>query len=87
MQKKYVVVTTTKHRGVFFGLLEVDEREKVELSEARHCLKSGPEGFLGLAAKGPTGASRVGPAVPTLVLYGVTSVSTCTDEARQKWTR
>lgn len=86
MQGKYVVVTT-KHRGVFFGRLKVDEGEKVKLSDCRNCIKWGAEtrGFLGLAAKGPTHNSRVGPAVPETVLYGVTSVSVCTDEARKVW--
>lgn len=86
MQGKYVVVTT-KHRGVFFGRLETDDGEKVKLAEACNCLKWGAEtkGFLGLAAKGPTANSRVGPAVPELVLYGVTSVSLCTDKAREVW--
>jgi hypothetical protein len=80
------VVVTTKHRGVFFGRLEADEGDKVKLAEARNCLRwAGTKGFLGLAAAGPTGQCRIGPAAPELVLYGVTSVSVCSDEARKAW--
>lgn len=87
MFDKYVVVTT-KHRGVFFGKLSVsDGGESVTLTEARNCLRWGAEtkGFLGLAAVGPIGNSRVGPAVPKLRLYGVTSITECTEVARAAW--
>lgn len=82
----YVLVTTS-HRGVFAGFLKSDEGEVVTLAEARNCLYWSQEvrGFLGLAITGPTKSCRVGPAAPEVKLYGVTSVSQCTDEAQKAW--
>ncbi len=83
------VVITTEHRGVFFGtLVELDrEQRTVILADARNCLKWGAEvrGFLGLAAVGPIGRSRVGPAVPRIELAKVTSVTDCTEAAITAW--
>lgn len=84
--KRYVLVTTS-HRGVFFGRLVEDRIETVVLAEARNCLYWSKEtrGFLGLASTGPQGGSKVGPAVPTLTLYGVTCLADCTEKARVCW--
>ena len=99
MVGKYVVVTTANN-GVFFGRLkEVEDADPerdarppiltfaVVLTNARNCLRWGSEtkGFLGLAATGPIGQCRVGPAVLTLRLYGVTSITECTDVACAAW--
>ena len=77
------VIVTTSHRGVFFGTLATDGGDSVTLQDARNIVYWGPatRGFLGLAATGPSPDSRVGPAVPELVLRSVTSVSRCTDAA------
>jgi len=81
------VVVTTKHRGVFFGKLVSHDRDVVVLKDARNVLywDKSAHGFLGLAAKGPSNASRVGPSVPELTLNGVTSLSQCTDVAVAAW--
>ena len=84
---KYVLVTT-KHRGVFAGVLEEDGGEDfVVLTAARNCVywSQSNHGFLGLAQVGPQEGSRVGPKVDRIKLYGVTSCTECTDEAREKW--
>ena len=85
---RYVVITTD-HRGIFFGqLTSLDTATRAGvLTEARNCLKWSSEvrGFLGLAATGPIGSSRVGPAVPRLELTGITSVTDCTPAAAEQW--
>ena len=81
------VLVTTKHRGVFFGTLVEDNDDRVTLKDARNCVSWNVEtrGFLGLAATGPKPGCRIGPAVPSLTLSGVTSVARCTDEAALLW--
>ena len=37
------------------------------------------------ATWGPTYGCKIGPAVPSLLVHGVTSVSECTDEAVAAW--
>jgi hypothetical protein len=84
----YVLVTTDK-RGVFAGRLVKDSGRTVTLADGRNCIYWSTEckGFLGLAAHGPIGDSRIGPPAPELVLHGVTAVALCTDEARAVWER
>ena len=80
------VLVTTVHRGVFFGyLLGEPSKERVVLRNARNVVRwSGTRGFLGLAASGPTDQCRIGPRVPELTLWDITSVTTCTPEAVQR---
>lgn len=86
MLGQYVLVTT-RHRGVFAGVLSRQEGEVVTLTEARNCtFWSRPmRGFLGLAKMGPDTECRIGESVPSLILYGVTSVALCTEAARKRW--
>jgi len=86
IDKQYVVVTTA-HRGVFGGYLDSNDGEQVTLIDASMCLQwtADVKGVLGLAVTGPSRSSRVGPAVPRLVLSGVTAVMDATDEARDAW--
>lgn len=83
------VVVTTAHRGVFFGTLKVrdDVVKTVHLEDARNCVywSSSTRGFLGLAKTGPLNGSKIGPHVPRLDLFDVTSITECTDEAVSKW--
>jgi len=82
------VLVTTDNRGVFFGYLQTDEApHSVTLVDARNIIywSKATKGYLGLASDGPTNASRVGPKVPSLTLYGITSVADCTPEAVAKW--
>lgn len=82
------VVVTTEHKGVFFGYLVKDNgKTSVELRNARNCISwtENVKGFVGLAVSGPKDGSRVGPAAPTMTLYGITSVLGCTDEATAAW--
>ena len=81
------VVVTTKHRGVFYGTIKKRDGDDLVLSQARNCLFWSREtkGFLGLAATGPLGDSRIGPEVKSLELMGVTSITPCTDAAIERW--
>ena len=86
---KHVVVTTDEsRRGVFSGQLETnDGAGNVILLNARMCIYWSREtrGVLGLAATGPAKGSRVSPAVPRIVLNGVTSIMDMTEQAIQAW--
>ena len=86
MDDRYVLVTT-EHRGVFFGKLVEDRQKTVVISEARNVVFWSQEcrGFLGLASQGPQKGSKVGPAAPSITLYGVTSLAECSSEAVAKF--
>lgn len=83
------VLVTTEYRGVFFGTLaEINMTERwCVLTDARNCLywPSSEKGFVGLAVAGPLDGARVGPAVESINLAGVTSIARCTDEAARRW--
>lgn len=81
------VLVTTQWRGVFFGYLVGEPGERVAIHRARNCLwwPQEQQGFLGLATTGPIQGARVGPPADELVLYGVTAIARCTDEAAQRW--
>lgn len=84
------VVVTTEHRGVFFGYLTGDNNQSpvsVTLYQCRMCVswQSSVRGVLGLAATGPNKQCRVSPAVPESVLWKITGVFTCTDDAAKAW--
>lgn len=86
--KQTAVLVTTIHRGVFFGYASAGVKDKsITISNARNCVywSADVKGFLGLAANGPTEGCRIGPKVPELTLTGVTSVSSVTPEAVEKW--
>jgi hypothetical protein len=88
--KGKAVVVTTAHRGVFFGYLENEEdgtTKTVVLADAQMCVywTTEVQGVLGLAVSGPLKGSRVGPAVPRIVLQDVTAVIKATKEAEARW--
>lgn len=72
------VLVTTLHRGVFFGFTSAkDGDETVRLGKCRNVLYWPTEckGFLGLAANGPVKGARLGPAVDSIELRDITSVT------------
>ena len=87
MEAGTYVVVTTEHRGVFGGVFVSRKDREVTLSEARVCVHWSAEtrGFVGLAVTGPLDGSRVSPAAPELTLAGVTSISKCTEKAKDRW--
>lgn len=81
------LLVTTAHRGVFYGYGEPSDAPTIKLERARMCIYWPTEthGVLGLAASGPKAGSKVGPAVPTLIVRDVTACVTVTHEAIQRW--
>ena len=88
MEKRAVIVTT-EFRGVFFGYVKDDSKlpEKITLTDAKNCIYWSPEtkGVFGLASAGPAEGSKIGPKIPELTVWKVTSVSECTPEAVENW--
>ena len=87
MAKQKWVVVTTAHRGVFFGRqVGVGTKEKLTLAQCRCAIYwSGGKGFLGLSSDGPSSDSKIGAEATEVLLYDITSVSTCTPEAVKVW--
>jgi hypothetical protein len=71
---------------MFFGYAGDIYGEQIALKRARLCVywSSDMQGFMGLAAKGPSASCRVGPAAD-ITLRNITSVLEVNPEAEQKW--
>ena len=85
---KNPVVVTTEFRGVFFGYLEKENDDRsVVMTNVRNCIywTSEVNGFGGLAVTGPLDGCRIGPPVPSLKLFQVTSIIDCTKKAEKSW--
>lgn len=82
------VLVTTAHRGVFFGFATETDGDTIELKRARNCVywSSDVQGFMGLAANGPTSGCRIGPPAD-IELRNITSVVEVTPGATAKWER
>lgn len=85
-QKERAVLVTTSHRGVFFGYATETSGPTINLRAARLCVywTADLHGFMGLAATGPNGSCKIGPAADIQV-RDITSVSEVTPEAVEKW--
>lgn len=85
----YVVVTTDKDkRGVFAGFLAEDRSpDYVVLHEARMCVywDKSIRGVVGLAATGPNNGCRISFPATSIKLFGVTSIMTCSEQAKEQW--
>lgn len=84
--KPYMV--TTKHRGVFVGLLDPADINNATLAmqEARMAIKFGTShGVMQLADTGPTEASIISSKADIPVLHDITAVFRVTDEAWAAW--
>lgn len=86
MHTERPVLVTTEHRGVFFGYATKTDGDTIVLSRARNCIywSSDVQGFMGLAAKGPSTSCKIGPAAD-IELRAITSVVEVTPEAADKW--
>lgn len=80
------VIVTTAHRGVFFGYATDVDGEQIALTRSRLCLywSADVQGFMGLAAKGPTKSCRIGPPAD-ITLRSITSVLEVTPDAERAW--
>lgn len=81
------LLVTTAHKGVFFGYGTMTTATTIRLERARMCVywTSDTHGVLGLATKGPSKQSRVGPAVKAITITSVTSITEVSDEAAKAW--
>lgn len=83
------VLVTTKHRGVFAGLVKNDHDMKktcFALSKAKMAIYWGTtKGVLELAQTGPTEKSRISAMADIPMLQDVTLIAEITEEAWKKW--
>lgn len=81
------VVVCTEYRGVFFGYATDTSGDRVTLQRARMCVywEKSLRGVLGLASEGPSSGCRIGRAVDSIELRGVTAVIDVSPEAVDKW--
>lgn len=84
------ILVTTKHRGVFAGLVPDDydlTQTTMRLEQARCAIHWGTtRGFMELAETGPTKKSLIGAPATLESLHDITSVTSITDGAWAKWT-
>ena len=85
-EKERAVLVTTAHKGVFFGYATETGGSTIKLRAARLCVywSSDLRGFMGLAASGPNGNCKIGPAAD-IELRDITSISEVTPEAAERW--
>jgi len=83
------VLVTTKHRGVFAGLVPPDHdmaARDFPLKSARMAIRFGTtRGVMQLAETGPTDKSRISAAADVPMLHDVTAIFAITPEAWAKW--
>ena len=91
MNELVPVLITTKHRGVFFGWVDRNQKHNLSLvvKKCRNCIRwsSSIGGFLGLAAVGPNADCKIGSEAPEVILHDITSVSDVTAEAVDAWAK
>jgi hypothetical protein len=89
MNKTQALLVTTAHKGVFFGYGITTDKPTIRLSDAKMAVywSADVHGVLGLAVKGPSAGCRIGPAVPSIILRDVTSITLVTKEAEEQWTK
>ncbi|RNF32923.1 DUF6948 domain-containing protein [Paracoccus methylarcula] len=83
------VLITTKHRGVFAGLVPQDQdlgASTMALKAARMAMYWGTtKGLMQLCATGPTSKSRISAPADIPVLHDITAVFDITEEAWKAW--
>lgn len=84
------VMVTTKHRGVFAGMVnDQEDGPHLTMKQAQMCVywSNQTQGILGLAHKGPQGGCRVSPPAPAIHIprRDVTAIIECTAEAQKAW--
>lgn len=85
---KKPVLVTTKHRGVFAGVIDNKNiaATSFPLERARMAIYWGTtKGLMQLAETGPTSSSKISAPADIPMLHDVTAVFAITEEAWQKW--
>lgn len=85
------VLVTTKHRGVFGGLVPNNQNmtaTEIKLKDARMAIYWGTaKGVLELADTGPTDKSKISLPASEVGLTDVTMIANVTDKAWEGWNR
>lgn len=85
------ILVTTKHRGVFAGLVPADQdlaASTMALKEARMAIYwNTKRGLMELCQVGPNSGSRISLPADIPVLHDITAVFDITQEAWTKWTK
>jgi hypothetical protein len=83
------VLITTAHRGVFAGLIPMDQNmsaRSMPLKSARMAIRWGTtKGVMQLAETGPTEDSRISATADVPMLNDITAIFAITDDAWAKW--
>jgi hypothetical protein len=83
------VLVTTAHRGVFAGLVPVEQdmnARTLALTNAKMAISWGTtRGVMELAQTGPTSKSRISAPADIPALHDVTAIFAITTEAWEKW--
>ena len=83
------VMITTKHRGVFAGLIADDQditAREMPMKDARMAIRFGTtKGVLQLCKTGPTADSRISAPADIPVIHDITAIFDITEEAWEKW--
>lgn len=83
------ILVTTKHRGVFAGLVPDDQdmtATTMRLEHARMAIRWGTTGGVAqLAESGPTANSKIGAPATIEALHDITAVWNVTDSAWKGW--
>lgn len=89
MSEMIPILVTTKHRGVFAGLVPAEQdlnRTTMALRQARMAIKWGTSrGVMQLAESGPTKSSKIGAPADIPALHDITAVFAITGEAWAAW--
>lgn len=84
------VLVTTRHRGVFAGLIPDDQDltvTQMPLKDARMAICFGTSrGLMELCDTGPTSKSRISAPADIPMLHDITAVMGISDKAWEKWT-
>jgi hypothetical protein len=83
------ILITTKHRGVFAGLVPDNQdmtARSMPLKSARMAIHWGTtKGVMQLAETGPTSKSKISATADAPMLNDITAIFAITDEAWAKW--
>lgn len=80
------VIVTTKYRGTYFGELSDRTGDECVLKNARMAIRWGTtNGVDQLASTGPTGRGKYGALAPSILLFGITHITDCTDVSVEAW--
>ena len=85
------VLITTQHRGVFAGLIPVDQDLSVKampLKSARMAIYWGTtKGVMELCDTGPTSKSRISATADIPMLHDITAIFDISEKAWDKWNK